>query len=182
MHHAGYPMQDPVDLSASPGIDAPGTQTSPGLFRSSSPQGCLLAHPTAWLTPHFEALLHRHGRHCEEVDARLAGTFCGHRNIGVVVVAVAGCLPPCRERSVLSSRWGTPSPAGRPRNTREGNLRRMPGDRPMRRLRDPVRRTVRRVGWAVGAGTRRLGARTWPGAGGRTDSQPNLSNGGRGIR
>jgi ANTAR domain len=48
----------------------------------------------------------------------------------------------------------------------------MPGDRPMRRLRDPVRRTVRRLGWAVGAGTRRLGARTWPGAGGRTDSQP----------
>ena len=42
----------------------------------------------------------------------------------------------------------------------------------MRRLRDPVRRTVRRLGWAVGAGTRRLGARTWPGAGGRTDSQP----------
>jgi hypothetical protein len=75
MHHAGYPMQDPVDLSASPGIDAPGTQTSPGLFRSSSPQGCLLAHPTAWLTPHLEALMHRHGRHCEEVDARLAGTF-----------------------------------------------------------------------------------------------------------
>ena len=88
-----------------------------------------------------------------------------------MVVAVAGCLPPCRERSVLSSRWGTPSPAGRPRNTREGNLRRMPGDRPMRRLRDPVRRTVRRLGWDVGAGTRRLGARTWPGAGGRTDSQ-----------
>jgi hypothetical protein len=28
------------------------------------------------------------------------------------------------------------------------------------------------LGWAVGAGTRRLGARTWPGAGGRTDSQP----------
>jgi hypothetical protein len=130
-----------------------------------------LAHPTAWLTPHFEALLHRHGRHCEEVDARLAGTFCGHRNIGVVVVAVAGCLPPCRERSVLSSRWGTPSPAGRPRDTCEGNLRRMPGDRPMRRLRDPVRRTVRRVGWAVGAGTRRLGARTWPSAGGRMDKQ-----------
>lgn len=48
----------------------------------------------------------------------------------------------------------------------------MPGDPPMRRLRDPVRRTVRRLGWAVGAGTRRLGARTWPGAGGRTDSQP----------
>src|SRR5215207_3726760 len=47
----------------------------------------------------------------------------------------------------------------------------MPGDPPMRRLRDPVRRTVRRLGWAVGAGTRRLGARTWPGAGGRTDSQ-----------
>jgi hypothetical protein len=47
----------------------------------------------------------------------------------------------------------------------------MPGDRPMRRLRDPVRRTVRRLGWDVGAGTRRLGARTWPGAGGRTDSQ-----------
>jgi hypothetical protein len=41
----------------------------------------------------------------------------------------------------------------------------------MRRLRDPVRRTVRRLGWAVGAGTRRLGARTWPGAGGRTGSQ-----------
>src|SRR5215217_5860292 len=171
MHHAGYRMQDPVDLSASPGIDAPGTQTSPGFFRSSSPQGCLLSHPTVWLTPHFEALLHRHGRHCEEVDARLAGTFCGHRNIGVVVVAVAGCLPRCRERSVLSSRWGTPSPAGRPRDTCEGNLRPMPGDRPMRRLRDPVRRTVRRVGWAVGAGTRRLGARTWPSAGGRTDSQ-----------
>jgi hypothetical protein len=88
-----------------------------------------------------------------------------------VVVAVAGCLPPCRERSVLSSRWGTPSPAGRPRNTCEGNLRRMPGDRPMRRLRDSVRRTVRRVGWAVGAGTRRLGARTWSGAGGRMDKQ-----------
>lgn len=47
----------------------------------------------------------------------------------------------------------------------------MPGDRPMRRLRDPVRRTVRRLGWAVGAGTRRLGARTWPGAGGRMDKQ-----------
>jgi hypothetical protein len=47
----------------------------------------------------------------------------------------------------------------------------MPGDRPMRRLRDPVRRTVRRLGWDVGAGTRRLGARTRPGAGGRTDSQ-----------
>ena len=45
MHHAGYPMQDPVDLSAPPGIDAPGTQTSPGLFRSFSPHGCLLAHP-----------------------------------------------------------------------------------------------------------------------------------------
>jgi hypothetical protein len=45
MHHAGYPMQDPVDLSAPPGIDAPGTQTSPGLFRTSSPHGCLLAHP-----------------------------------------------------------------------------------------------------------------------------------------
>jgi hypothetical protein len=47
----------------------------------------------------------------------------------------------------------------------------MPGDRPMRRLRDPVRRTVRRLGWDVGAGTRRLGARTRPGAGGRTDSR-----------
>jgi hypothetical protein len=80
-------------------------------------------------------------------------------------------LSSCRERGVLCSRWGTPSPAGRPRNTREGNLRRMPGDRPMRRLRDPVRRTVRRLGWDVGAGTRRLSARTWPGAGGRTDSQ-----------
>jgi transposase len=45
MHHAGYPVWDPVDLSASPGIDTPGTQTSPGLFRSSSPHGCLLAHP-----------------------------------------------------------------------------------------------------------------------------------------
>jgi hypothetical protein len=80
-------------------------------------------------------------------------------------------LSSCRERGVLSSRWGTRSPAGRPRNSREGNLRRMPGDRPMRRLRDPVRRTVRRLGWDVGAGTRRLGARTWPGAGGRTGSQ-----------
>src|SRR5512132_1522187 len=47
----------------------------------------------------------------------------------------------------------------------------MPGDRPMRRLRDPVRRTVRRLGWDVGAGTRRLSARTWLDAGGRTDSQ-----------
>jgi hypothetical protein len=71
----GLPDIDPVDLSAPPGIDASGTQTSPGLFRSSSPHGCLLAHPTAWLTPHLEAPLHRHGRHCEEVDARLAGTF-----------------------------------------------------------------------------------------------------------
>jgi hypothetical protein len=41
----------------------------------------------------------------------------------------------------------------------------------MRRLRDPVRRTVRRLGWDVGARTRRLGARIRPGAGGRTDSQ-----------
>jgi hypothetical protein len=71
----GLPDIDPVDLSAPPGIDASGTQTSPGLFRSSSPHGCLLAHPTAWLTPHLEAPLHRHGRHCEEADARLAGTF-----------------------------------------------------------------------------------------------------------
>ena len=84
-----------------------------------------------------------------------------------------GCRLPAAmsRRSVLSSRWGTPSPAGRPRNTdAESNLRRMPGDRPMRRLRDSVRRTVRRLGWAV----RRDAPpwrRTWPGAGGRMDKQ-----------
>jgi len=152
------------------GSTRPGPRPRPASSGAPAHRASVGSSP-GWLTPLFEALMHRHGRHCEEVDARLAGTFCGHRNIGVVVVAVAGCLPRCRERSVLSSRWGTPSPAGRPRNTCEGNLRRMPGDPPMRRLRDPVRRTVRRVGWAVGAGTRRLGARTWPGAGGRTDSQ-----------
>jgi WhiB family redox-sensing transcriptional regulator len=27
------------------------------------PHGCLLAYPTAWLTPRLEALMHRHGRH-----------------------------------------------------------------------------------------------------------------------
>jgi hypothetical protein len=62
----GLSTGGPVDLSASTGIDALGTQTSPGLFRSSSPHGCLLGSSTAWLTPHLEALMHRHARRCEE--------------------------------------------------------------------------------------------------------------------
>ena len=66
MHHAGYTMQDPGDLLASPGIDASGTQTSPGFFRSSSPQRLSVGSPTAWLTLQLEALTHRSGRRCEE--------------------------------------------------------------------------------------------------------------------
>jgi WhiB family redox-sensing transcriptional regulator len=66
MHHAGYTMQDPGDLSASPGIDAPGTQTSPGLSMMLQPTSAVRWLTTAWLTLELEALTHRSGRRCEE--------------------------------------------------------------------------------------------------------------------
>ena len=69
MQHAVIRCRTRLICQRHRGSTRPGPRPRPGLFRSSSPQGCLLAHPTAWLTPHFEALMHRHGRHCEKMHA-----------------------------------------------------------------------------------------------------------------
>jgi hypothetical protein len=72
-----------------------------------------------------------------------------------MVMAVAACRHV--DSTVFLDLIRAPTPAGRPRSTCEGNLRSLPGDPPLRRLRHSLPRTVWRLGWPVGTRTFRRG-------------------------
>ena len=111
--------------------------------------------------------MHRHGRHCEEVDARLAGP-CGqeHRR------GRGGCGPPAAMSRAQCSflPMGNALPSGTP----EKHAKAICGGCPViGQCAAYAIQYANGTAFGVGcrSGTRRSGARTWPGAGGRMDKQ-----------